>query len=85
MLNLIVIKDVVINLDKLDWVEFDTDNAKITLYFSNKMKKSICFFDPDNAVEGDWHKYCSALTNIASHCWDNKAKKDFNRPKNPFV
>ena len=74
------IKQTIVNLDEIQSIHFDDDNATISVVFNatNTLLK-FNFFDENNATKEDWSKYSETVQRVC-----NKAKT-FISTKNPFV
>ena len=77
----VLIKDTLINLDLVESIHFDDDNARISVVFNSTNTRRFDFFDPDQALEVDWKEYASVVTSIASEY--NKTYTLMER-RNPF-
>ena len=62
----ILIKNTLINLDLVESIHFDDDNARISIVFNSTNTRRFDFFDPNEALEFDWKEYANVIANIAS-------------------
>ena len=77
----VLIKDTLINLDLVESIHFDDDNARISVVFNSTNTRRFDFFDPNEALEVDWKEYAKVVNSIASAY--NKIYTLMDR-KNPF-
>ena len=62
----ILIKNTLINLDLVESIHFDDDNARISIVFNSTNTRRFDFFDPNEALEFDWKEYDKAVEQIAT-------------------
>jgi len=81
----ILVKDTLVNLDLVETVHFDNDNARISIIFNSNNCRRIDFFDPDNATEEDWLKYEKCVYIFAEKCGHGHySSKGKLKSTNPF-
>ena len=72
------VKQTIVNLDEIQSIHFDDDNARISVVFNSTNTRRFDFFDKDNATEEDWIEYSKTVERICNNA------KTFVTVRNPF-